>query len=53
MLETTPKQHTHTHKKDLTESTSVVPAQYLLKVKLELFTTLECQSKANYAYLDL
>ena len=35
----TPTQH---KKEDLTESTGVVPAEYLLKVKLELLTTLEC-----------
>ena len=29
-------------KKDLTESTGVVPAEYPPKVKLELLTTLEC-----------
>ena len=31
-------------REDLIESTGVVPVKYLLKVKLELFTTLECQS---------
>ena len=35
----TPTQH---KKKDLTESTGAVLAEYLLKVKLELLTTLEC-----------
>ena len=35
----TPTQH---KKEDLTESTGVVPAEYLLKVKLELLITLEC-----------
>ena len=36
----TPTQHKK--KKDLTESTGVVPAEYPPKVKLELLTTLEC-----------
>ena len=41
-------------KKDLTESTGVVPAKYPPKIKLErISTTLECQSWENYAYLDL
>ena len=31
-----------TKRKDLTENTGVVPARYPLKVKLDLFTTLEC-----------
>ena len=31
-------------REDLTESTGVVSTKYPLKVKLELFTTLECQS---------
>ena len=35
----TPTQH---KKEDLTESTDVVLAEYPLKVKLELVTTLEC-----------
>ena len=42
-------QHLHTRnstctikREDLTENTSVVPAKYPLKVKLELLTTLEC-----------
>ena len=35
----TPAQH---EREDLTESTSVVPAEYTPKVKLELLTTLEC-----------
>ena len=34
----------NTKEEDLTEITSVVPAKYPSKVKLELFTTLECQS---------
>ena len=35
--------HLHNIKRmDLTESNSVVPAEYLSKVKLELFTILEC-----------
>ena len=38
-ITTTPAQH---KKEDLTESTSVVPAEYPPKVKLELLTTLEC-----------
>ena len=39
------KQYLHnTKREDLIKSTDVVPAKYLLKVKLELFTTLECQS---------
>ena len=39
------KQHLHnTKREDLTKSTSVVPAEYPPKVKLELLTTLECQS---------
>ena len=33
-----------TKRKDLTESTDVTPAKYPPKVKLELLTTLECQS---------
>ena len=32
-----------TKRKDLLESTSVVPAKYPSKVKLKLLTTLECQ----------
>ena len=41
-------------KKDLAESTGVVPAKYPPKIKLErISTTLECQSRENYAYLDL
>ena len=37
------QRHLHNIKrKDLTESTSVVPAKYLPKVKLELLATLEC-----------
>ena len=38
-ITTTPAQH---KKEDLIESTDVVPAEYPLKVKLELVTTLEC-----------
>ena len=39
------KQHLrNTKREDLTKSTGVVPAKYPLKVKLELLTTLECQS---------
>ena len=38
-ITTTPAQH---KKEDLTESTDVVPAEYPLKVKLEVVTTLEC-----------
>ena len=39
----TRKSHLHNKKKkDLTESTGVVPAKYPPKVKLELFSTLEC-----------
>ena len=39
------KQHLHnTKREDLTKSTDVGPAKYPLKVKLELLTTLECQS---------
>ena len=39
------KQYLHNKKReDLTESTGVVPAKYPPKVKLELFTTLECQN---------
>ena len=34
----------NTKREDLTKSTGVVPAKYPSKVKLELFTTLECQS---------
>ena len=34
----------NTKKEDLTESIGVVPAKYPPKVKLELLTTLECQS---------
>ena len=34
----------NTKREDLTESTGVVPVKYPLKVKLELFTTLECQN---------
>ena len=41
-----------TKREDLTESTGVVPAKYPLKVKLELFATLECQIWVNYAYLS-
>ena len=33
-----------TKRKDLTKSIGVVPAKYPPKVKLELLTTLECQS---------
>jgi len=33
-----------TKREDLTKSTGVVLAKYPLKVKLELLTTLECQS---------
>jgi len=33
-----------TKREDLTKSNGVVPAKYPPKVKLELFTTLECQS---------
>ena len=38
------QRHLHNIKKkeDLIESTGVVPAEYLPKVKLELLTTLEC-----------
>ena len=37
------KQHLRNTKREyLTESTSVVPVKYPLKVKLELLTTLEC-----------
>ena len=37
------QRHLHnTKRKDLTESTGVVPAKYPPKVKLELLTTLEC-----------
>ena len=43
-VHTCSKQHLHNKKEDFTESTGVVPAKYPLKVKLELFTTLECQS---------
>ena len=32
----------NTKRKDLTESTGVVPAKYPSKVKLELLATLEC-----------
>ena len=39
------KQYLHnTKREDLTESKDMVPAKYPLNVKLELFTTLECQS---------
>ena len=39
----TTQQHLHnTKRKDLTESTGVVQAEFPLKVKLELLTTLEC-----------
>ena len=39
------KQYLHnTKREDLTESTNVMPAKYPPKVKLELLTTLECQS---------
>ena len=39
------KQHLrNTKREDLVESTGVVPAKYLSKVKLEFLTTLECQS---------
>ena len=39
------KQYLHnTKREDLTKSTSMVPAEYPLKVKLEIFITLECQS---------
>ena len=40
-LEIAPAQH---KREDLVESTGVVPAKYPPKVKLKLFTTLECQS---------
>ena len=43
----------NTKRMDLTENTGVVPAKYPPKVKLELLTTLECQSGVNYEYLDL
>ena len=36
------QRHLHNTKKDLTESTGVVPAEYPPNVKLELLTTLEC-----------
>ena len=32
----------NTKREDLIESTGVVPAEYLLNVKLELLTTVEC-----------
>ena len=38
------KQCLHNKREDLIESTGVVPAKYPPKVKLELLTTLECQS---------
>ena len=39
------KQHLYnTKREDLVESIGVVPAKYPPKVKLELLTTLECQS---------
>ena len=42
------------NKEDPTRSTGVEPAKYPLNVKLErIFTTLECQSWKNYAYLGL
>ena len=42
------------NKENPTKSISVVQAKYLPKVKLErIFTTLECQSWKNYAYLGL
>ena len=42
---TSSKQYLHnTKREDLIESTGVVPAKYPPKVKLKLFTTLECQS---------
>ena len=42
------------NKENSTESTSVVPAKYPPKVKLErISTTLKCQSWKNYAYLGL
>ena len=45
MVLTCSKQYLHnTKREDLTKSTGVVPAKYVPKVKLELFTTLECQS---------
>ena len=43
MVLTCSKQYLHnTKREDLTKSTGVVPAKYVPKVKLELFTTLEC-----------
>ena len=42
------KQYLHnTKSEDPTKSTGVVPAKYPLKVKLELLTTLECQSRGE------
>ena len=42
------KQYLHnTKREDLTKSTGVVPAKYPSKVKLELLTTLECQSQGQ------
>ena len=38
------KQYLHNKKRRLAKSTDVVPAKYPPKVKLELLTTLECQS---------
>ena len=34
----------NTKREDLTKSTGVMPTKYPPKVKLELFTTLECQN---------
>ena len=43
MVNTCSQWHLHnTKRKDLTESTGVVLAEYPPKVKLELLTTLEC-----------
>ena len=54
----TSKPHLHTRnntyatkREDLTKSTGVVSVKFPPKVKLELFTTLECQSWINYTYL--
>ena len=45
------KQHLYnTKREDLIESIGVVLIKYPPKVKLELLTTLECQSRVNYAY---
>ena len=41
----------NTKRKDLTESTCVMPTKYPPKVKLELLATLECKRRVNYAYL--